>query len=562
MNDERLSRRRLLKLAAGSMFVLAAAPVLIGCDADDDDPSPPPTGTPQPSSGAATPTATATAEAAATAAATAAPTVAATATPTATAQAPAPASGGRVRVAAGGSATATFNPFNAAGSADYAGFYHVFDSLAQLSGSEVRLGVAESIEPNVDGTEWTIVLRDATFHDGRPLTSADVAYTLRSLADPEVAPRLAGGFSMIDAANISTPDARTVAVPLTVPRGDFLDAELSITSIVLPEGSIGGPGAIGTGPFRLEAFEAGSSIRMVRNADYWDAPALLDELEVVVVNDPTARLNALKGGEIEFAWGLTPAAARAEEGNEAIALHRGGAANSRAMGFAANITLPPFDNPDAVRALKLAVDRQAFVDTVLLGFGELGNDLVGKGLPGYADVIPQTERDVQQARALFESAGVTELTMLTGETTAGTVAAAELLVQQLAEAGVTLTLDELPADQYYSDFARLFSTPLQSCWWVNRPADVHLTSFTGSKAGFNLTGIGNEEYDGLLASAQATVDRDERLAIVEQLQQYSFDHDGMVIWGYREDLNASVPGLTGVSFTQSAPLFHRASLEA
>lgn len=475
MNDGRLNRRRLLKLAAGSMFVLAAAPVLVGCNDDDDDPSPTTRGTPQLSGDGDT----------------AAPSVTATAAPTATptVEALAASSGGRVRVANGGSATATFNPFNAAGSADYAGFYHVFDSLARLGGSDVLLGVAESIEPNVDGTEWTIVLHEAAFHDGRPLTSADVAYTLRTYTDPEVAPVLSGGFSMVDAANIWTPDTRTVVVPLTIPRGDFLDAELAISSFVLPEGSIGGPEAIGTGAFKLEAYEASSSIRMVRNADYWNTPPLLDELEIVVINDPTARLNALKGGEVEFARGITPAA-RAEDGNDEIVLHRGGAANSQAMGFAANITLPPFNNPDAVRALKLAIDRQALVDTVLLGFGELGNDLVGKGLPGYAGTIPQTERDVQQARSLFESAGVTKLTMLTGETTAGTVAAAELLVQQLAEAGVTLTLDELPADQYYSDFGRLFSTPLQSCWWVNRPAGVHLTSFTGSSAGFNLTGLG------------------------------------------------------------------------
>ncbi|MYD64750.1 MAG: ABC transporter substrate-binding protein, partial [Chloroflexi bacterium] len=538
MNDERLSRRRLLKLAAGSMFALAVAPVLIGCTDDDDDDPPAASGNGESSTGGGT---TAAATATRTATATATDAAAATATPTATAAAaaPAPASGGRVRVANGGSATATFNPFNASGSADYAGFYHVFDSLARLGGSEVLLGVAESIESNVDGTVWTIVLHDATFHDGRPLTSADVAYTLRTYTDPEVAPVISGGFSMVDAANISTPDARTVVVPLTIPRGDFLDAELAISSFVLPEGSIGGPGAIGTGAFKLEAYEASSSIRMVRNADYWNTPPLLDELEIVVVNDPTARLNALKGGEVEFARGITPAAARAEDGNDDIVLHRGGAANSQAMGFAANITIPPFDNPDAVRALKLAVDRQSLVDTVLLGFGEVGNDLVGKALPGYADAIPQTERDVRQARALFERAGVTELTMLTGETTAGTVAAAELLVQQLAEAGVSLTLDELPADQYYADFARLFSTPLQSCWWVNRPADVHLSSFTGSSAGFNLTGLRGTEYDALLASARVSVNRDERLAIVQQLQQYAFDHDGMVIWGYREDLNAS-----------------------
>ncbi len=538
MTNERWSRRRLLKLTGGSMLALAVAPVLIGCN-DDDDPTP--TATSENGGGGAGPTATSTAAAT---------------------EAPPAASGGRVRIAAGGSATEVFNPFNNSGSAGFGGFYHVYDSLAWLAGSEVRLGVAESIEPNEDGSEWTIVLKEAIFHDGTPLTSADVAYTLRTVADPEQAPTLAGGFSVMDVANIATPDDRTVVVPLTTPRGDFLDAELAIWSIVVPDGSLGGEGAIGTGPFKLDAFEAGSSTRMVRNDDYWDTPALLDELEIVVINDPTARLNALKGGEAEFAWEITPAAAKAEEGNEDIVINRGGAPNSRALGFAANTLVPPFDNPDAVRALKLAVDRQAFVNTVLLGFGEIGNDLVGKGLPGYADGIPQTERNVEEAAALFASAGITELTMLTGEVTAGAVAASELLVQQLAEAGVTLTLDELPADQYYADFGRLFSTPLQTAWFINRPADVHLTSFTGSNSGFNITGLAGEEYDGLLASAQTAVDRDERLGFVQQAQQYAFDNDGLVVWGYQEDLNASVPGLNGITYTQSVPRFHSASLEA
>lgn len=538
MTNERWSRRRLLKLTAGSMMSLAIAPVLIGCS-DDEDPTP--TATSENGGGGGDPTAT----------------QAAAAT-----ERPEPMGGGRVRIAAGGSATEVFNPFNNSGSAGFGGFYHVYDSLAWLVGSEVQLGVAESIEPNEDGTVWTIVLKEATFHDGSPLTSADVAYTLRTVADPAQAPTLAGGFSIMDVDNITTPDDRTVVVPLNVPRGDFLDAELSLWSIVVPEGSLGGEGAIGSGPYKLEAFEAGSSTRMVRNDDYWGTPGLLDELEIIVINDPTARLNALKGGEVEFAWEVTPAAAKAEEGNDDVVINRGGTPNSRALGFAMNTLLPPFDNPDAVRALKLAVDRQAFVNTVLLGFGEIGNDLVGKGLPGYADGIPQTERDVEQATALFASAGVTELTMLTGEVTAGAVAASELLVQQLAEVGVTLTLDELPADQYYADFARLFSTPLQTAWFINRPADTHLTSFTGSNSGFNITGLAGEEYDGLLANAQSAVDRDERQGIVQAAQQYAFDNDGLVIWGYQEDLNASVPQLSGVTYTQSVPLFHSASLEA
>ena len=58
-------------------------------------------------------------------------------------------------------------------------------------------------------------------------------------------------------------------MPLHFPQGDFLDRNLAAISIVVPEGSTGGPEAIGSGPFKLEAYEPGKSIRLVRNEDYW-----------------------------------------------------------------------------------------------------------------------------------------------------------------------------------------------------------------------------------------------------------------------------------------------------
>jgi len=484
-----------------------------------------------------------------------------TVAPTAAPAAEQPKGGGWVRVGALGAATDSFNPFFAQSLADYVGLWAVYDALVWLVGADLEYGLAESVTPNEDGSEWTITLKDATFHDGSPVRPQDVAYSFATFANPEMAPFMAQFFGNIDTANISFPDDKTLVVPLHSPQGDFLDRSLSTMSLVIPEGSIGGTEAIGSGPFKLEAYEAGKSMRLVRNEDYWGGPPpLIEGMEVIVINDANARLNALKGGEIEFAAGITPSAARAEADNPDIAILPSGVANSTAYSFAANTTLPPFDNPDAVRALKLAVDRQALINTVLFGFGELGNDIVGKGLPGYNDSLPQIERDVEEARRLFQSAGVTELTMLTGETTPGTIAAAELLVQQLAEVGVTLTLEEIPADQYYTDFMRLMTAPLQSAYWTNRPAATHAAMMTGSAGGFNLTGIMGEEYDGLLGALVAEVDTERRFELGADVQRYLYENDGMIVWAYLEDLNAAVPGLEGVIYSQSAPRFNYASL--
>ncbi len=489
----------------------------------------------------------------------------ATATPDSTAVAAAteePQSfGGWVRVGSPGGATDAFNPFFTQGLADYIGLWAVYDSLVWLVGADVELGLADSVTPNEDGSEWTIVLKEANFHDGSPVRAEDVAYSLRTFADPNMAPFMAQFFFNVDAANIRTPDARSVVVPLHSPQGDFLDRTLAMVSIVVPEGSTGGPDAIGSGPFKLEAYEVGKSFRMVRNEDYWDGAPMLDGVEVIVIEDANARLNALKGGEIEFATRLTPAAARAEVDNSEIVLLPAGLANSNAHAFAANTNIPPFDNPQVVRALKLAVDRETLVNIVLLGYGEVGNDLVGRGLPGYNDSLPQIERDVEESRRLFEAAGVTNLTMLTGEIIPGATAAAELLKQQLAEAGVSLTVNEIPADQYYADFEALFSQQLQSAYWVNRPAGIHAAMATGSNAVFNLTGIGGEEYDPLLGAVIVEVDPERRSQLAYELQAYLHENDGMVVWAYQEDINAAVPGLSGVTYSQSGPRFHQASLK-
>ena len=429
-------------------------------------------------------------------------------------------------------------------------------------GSDIKLGLAESVTPNADASEWTIVLKDAWFHDGSPVTAQDVAYSLSSYADPQTAPFFAPFFGNLDAANISIIDDRTLMVPLHSPQGDFLERTLATISLVAPVGSTGGEAAIGSGPFKLAAYETGKSYRMVRNEDYWAGPApLLDEVEVIIIGDANARLNALKGGEIELATQITPAGARTEADNPDIEVLPAGVANSTVHSFTANITLPPFDNPDVVRALKLAIDRQGLVNTVLLGNGAVGNDVIGKGLPGYNDALPQVTRDIDEARRLFASAGVTELSMLTGEVTPGATAAAELLVQYLAEAGVTLTLEELPADQYYADFMLLFTTPLQTAWWTNRPATTQASMMTGSNGGMNLTGIAGEEYDTMLMEIVAEVDPQRRRELGLKLQEYLYQNDGQVVWAFQEDLNAAVPGLSGMVFSQSVPRFHLTTWE-
>ena len=554
-----------LRIAPLGVLVLSVALFLAACGGDDDgQPAPEATSAPAEATSpppatqvpVATPTqapATGTGSAAPTATP---PTLPATAVPTEQS----PVTGGVLRVGAVGFPGGQFNPFFPRGWAEGMALSAVYDRFVWLERSELVLSLAESVTPNADGSEWTIVLKDTTFHDGSPVTSQDAVYSISGFANPQMAPGWASFFVNVDVPNIRIVDEKTLVVPLHSPQGGFVGGTL-VHVLVVPDGSVGGPNAIGSGPFKLEVFDDGKSVRMTRFDDFHAGAPFLDGLEVVYIADPTARLNALKGGEIEVAAQVTPAGVLAEEDNPNIVLLPNDVANSITHSFLANTRIPPYDNPDVVRALKLAVDRQDLIDKILLGYGQVGNDIIGKGHPGYNDSIPQIERDVEEARRLFASAGITELTLMTSEFTAGATAAAELMALHLAEAGVTLTLDVVPPDQWYGDFQKLMSRPLQSSWGTNFPPDTFAAMVTGSQAGRNVTGISGEEYDSLLMELIAEVDESRRHALVLRIQEYLHANDGRIVWGFQDELTVAIPGVSGVIYNSSIPMFHRVQWE-
>ncbi|WP_155372886.1 ABC transporter substrate-binding protein [Catellatospora vulcania] len=433
---------------------------------------------------------------------------------------------------------------------------HVYDSLMMLENGEYVLRLAESVEPNAEATKWTIRIREGVkFHDGKPVTSADVAYSIRTLATPPS--NRASVYSAVDLANIKVVDDRTVEVPLVAPRGDFRESTLVVFSIVFPDGTTDFAKAIGSGPYKLASNEE-TTVRLVANESYWGEKPKIAELEITRIRDASARLNALKAGQIDYAVAISATGAQTERHNSAIKIVRGGAANSNALSFAMNQRLAPFDDERVRRAVRLAVDRQALVDNALLGLGLPADDVVGKELPGYAQLATRS-RDVAQARSLFQAAGVSKLTLRTSEIVPGMLNASKLFAQQLAEAGVTVELQQIPPDAYYTNLKALQTYPFQAFYYVNRPAAVHLAAVTHSKAPFNVTGTG-EKYWASLAAAQANGDDKAREKAFEQLQTEFYESGGDVLWAYQEQLDASVPGVSGVRVSQSSQMFDQAVL--
>lgn len=456
--------------------------------------------------------------------------------------------GRTVRVAAMISPTDELDPAAATSPGTWVGIFAVYQSLvASIDGESVPV-LATSTTPNDSADVWTVALDpDATFSDGSPVTAADA---LDSLAYSAASP-LAGSFlSPLDLDSSRAVDDNTLELHLTEPRADFVETVLAPQSCVFKGGDPAD--GIGSGPFVKESGSAADGWIFGRNEHH---PGVgTDRLEVRSVTDPDARARAIVAGDVDYANDLPVTAARTI--TEPAWITERGPADSNALGLILNTRVAPFDDVEVREAFKLLVDRPLLVDTVLGDGATTGADVLGKGISGYPSDLGDVERDVDRARQILDSAGVDQLTLVTADVVPGLNDAAELLVAQCAEAGLTLTLDRRDPASYFADMPALMELPLFSAYWVNRSTATALLFTTGTQGGFNLDGFGaNEQWDGRMAEAAAITDATARQAAVSELAHEVAEQGGQLIWGYQPFLNATTEVAGDVPSSQSAPYF-------
>lgn len=458
-----------------------------------------------------------------------------------------PRRGGRLRAAfAGGGASETLDPHLANLFADAARAKALFDKLADYGPDlAARPRLASAWEANAGLDRWKVSLRKATFHDGRPVTAQDVLYSYRRIADPKKAFRAKASLEPIDLKASRAVDARTVEFVLKRPTAEFPNVLAAFGAYVVPEGARDfDRKPVGSGPFRFVSFAPGKSAVFRRNDAYWDGAPYLDELEFVVANEESARVNALLGGQVEYAHELNPATARAHEEQGQITIVR--LRNSAMQAFAMKTDRPPFDDKRVREAFFLMADRKELVDGALSGAGEIGNDLFGKGYEYYADGLPQRTPDLDRARHLLKKAGAEKLkvTLDTSPVAAGFTEAAAIFRDQAAKAGVTVEVKTGSKDSYWTD---ILDSGTLCCYRSGAmPIESHVSQrlLTGSTT--NATHWRHKDFDALYQQAQSTRDKKERAAVYERMQRRLHAEGGFLVWGFADWILGTARGVRGV----------------
>jgi peptide/nickel transport system substrate-binding protein len=433
----------------------------------------------------------------------------------------------------------------------------IADTLTFSSATGLRAALAESWEPNADGTQWTFTLRDGLLYsDGTPVTAADVVASFEGIADGNAASAL--GTGALSPGGTVALDDRTVQFNLDAPVGafPFIVSSDNYNAIILPtsfwdsyaEGSYES-NFIGTGPFKVEAFNPGQGARLVRNENYWGPQALPDVVEVTFFAEESAMITAFQDGRLDVIPSFSAAVGQAllndpntQVGVIPTAEHRQVHMNTQEGLFA---------DKRVRQALALAINRQALVDGLLSGFGDLGNDhpiapFFAVFNPG---AVAQKEEDLDAANALIDDAGVRGAQVTLNTLQFAEVELLATLIQGAgAQIGLSIDLQIDDAGTYYSNYWLDSSLGITNYGHRGVP-NVYLGAPLKSDGTWNSAKFNNAEYDALVDSFVAEPDEAAQRELAGQIQALLADEVPMIIPYFVGNISATRPGTTGLETT-------------
>lgn len=382
--------------------------------------------------------------------------------------------------------------------------FHVFEGLTAFDGNlRVIPGLADSWD-NPDDLTWRFRLREATFHDGRPLEAEDVVASLeRARVHP--ASLVAGYLATV--ASVRVLDRTTVEVRTTAPSAILLNKLAFVAILPRDAGAMLGM-PIGTGPYRLTS-PIGERIPLHRFEQWWQGRPAIETVEMVALPAAEARLAAMQRGDIDLNMALPSrdlAAARALAGWR-VSTRSGPMVSYLGM----RTDRPPFDDIRVRRAVALGIDRARLLAAMHQGQGQVIAQIAGPHVFGHDPSLGVPERDLATARALLEQAAGAAPFEVEIEVRDGLDVTE--LIAQLEALGVRARQRSMPWPQLLDRLQQGSSTA-----WVGGllapsgdasdilDGEFHSRGAAGGFGSANATGLADAELDALIRSSGGLLD--------------------------------------------------------
>jgi peptide/nickel transport system substrate-binding protein len=324
----------------------------------------------------------------------------------------------------------------------------VYASITTLDpAGDVKPGLASSWKYASDGKSVTFTLRPGLkFADGTPLNAQAVQGNIVR-AQKQANSTIASELAVISKVVVRSPVSFTL---------DLTQVDYQVPYLLAgKDGMMVSPAAfrhaasipthpVGAGPFTLTSYVPDSHADLVRNPGYWDASQIhLATFSVQAITQPAQIMAALQSGQVNVAYIAGNQVAAAKAAGMKIAVIPSEVVNELDI----QTTTKPFDNPAVVKAINYAIDRQAIVQVQASGYGSPAFQPFPKGFVGYDSTLASLyPYDPAKAKALLASAGYPHGIKITLDTVSVDDAIAEQIQSQLAKAGITATIKDIPTD--------------------------------------------------------------------------------------------------------------------
>ncbi|WP_341997405.1 ABC transporter substrate-binding protein [Microbacterium sp. LWH7-1.2] len=419
---------------------------------------------------------------------------------------------------------------------------NVCESLLRLNPDyTLSPGLAEAFEHPTPET-WVYTIRDGvTFHDGTPLTAADVVASMSRHLDPQVGSSWYSVYQNVAA--IEQTGDRQVTVTMNQADSQFNLAMGGSAGVVESAATLAEKGAdYGnssglvncTGPFELSEWQSGESVTLTRYDGYWDESlrAKAGEVEILFMTDANARVNALKSGEVDGSWMIpTDAIAQLQSSGKGD-MYFG--LNTAVGSLIVSNLEGPLGDERVRKALTMAMDRQGILDAAAKGYGEVTDVLTTESVwVGASDAamkeafdgLEEYPYDVEAAKKLIDEAGVAgeEIVIATAPISNDFAVISQGAAAAAQSIGLEATIETVSPSAYTA----LFSDPtaregidlFYTSWYLSSPDPLEMYGVLRTDEFSNYGNWSDPEFDALVNEAVAIDDPAARSEVTAQAQR-------------------------------------------
>ena len=469
---------------------------------------------------------------------------------------------------------------------DYEVPWNIYDRLVEVKVAEdgtssIVPSLAESWEISPDGLEYTFHLAQGVkFHNGNDFTAEDVRYTFNRMLTEEgamnteavdqikgAAELLAGEAETLEGVEVI--DDYTVKITLKEPFAAFLACISTAGASIYDSEATEAAGdqfgmdpalTVGTGPFKFASWTLNDRIVMVRNEEYWKGAAQLPGVVIRIIPDTETQTMMFENGELDIIDldYVTDAVDRftATYPDQIVQAPRVGITY-----LTMNHNKEPFQDPKVRKAVQMAVDKQAILDALYGGRGQVEYGIIPHGLIGFNPNQTPINYDPEAAKALLAEAGYGDgFTMELSANSADsdtTTMALEIIKDQLAEVGINAEIKNYDESTWLETRKAGELGSFLATWTADfNDPDNFMYTFFGNEEKTTVRSInyGDTETMGRVAAARAIVNEDERIAEYQALEEKLIHEDAawapmysrMHLWAVSPRVKNFVPMWSGV----------------